>query len=253
MEKLKDIIVTKICEARTVYSPKGRVEKMVNRKHYGLSFCAEGQITYIHNGVSYVSDSRHAVILPKGQSYTIHGDKTGVFPVLNFECANFLCNTVTVIPVDNVEPLIKDYEQIKSLLLFEMNKPKIMSIFYRIISLLSDSDGAQNGILAPATEYLKNNYASCDLTNDVLARKCRISEVYFRKLFAEAYGITPKQYIINARINKAKQLLEDGAMQINAVSEQCGFSDAYHFCRLFRQKTGMTPTEYRKRNRISKI
>lgn len=253
MEKLKDIIVTKICEARTVYSPKGRVEKMVNRKHYGLSFCAEGQITYIHNGVSYVSDSRHAVILPKGQSYTIHGDKTGVFPVLNFECANFLCNTVTVIPVDNVEPLIKDYEQIKSLLLFEMNKPKIMSIFYRIISLLSDSDGAQNGILAPAMEYLKNNYASCDLTNDVLARKCRISEVYFRKLFAEAYGITPKQYIINARINKAKQLLEDGAMQINAVSEQCGFSDAYHFCRLFRQKTGMTPTEYRKRNRISKI
>lgn len=253
MEELRNIVVTEICEARTVLSLKGRAEKMVNRKHYGLSFCAEGQITYIHNGIPYVSDPQRAVLLPKGQNYTIRGDKTGIFPVLNFECANFSCDTVVSIPVDTVEPLMKDYEQIKSLLLFEMNKPKIMSIFYRMIAFLSDRDFAQDSILFPAMEYLKNNYASCDLTNEILAGKCRISEVYFRKLFANTYGTTPKQYIINARINKAKQLLADGAMKIHEVSEQCGFSDAYHFCRLFRQKTGMTPTEYRKRNRISQI
>ena len=42
-------------------------------------------------------------------------------------------------------------------------------------------------------------------------------------------------------------------LKINAVAEHCGFSNQYHFCRLFKEKTGLTPTEYMKQNRIYKI
>lgn len=79
MKGLKNIVVTEITGVMTVYSPKGRSVKMNNRKCYGMSFCSEGQITYTHNGKKFVSDNKHIIILPEGQSYTLRGDKTVFF------------------------------------------------------------------------------------------------------------------------------------------------------------------------------
>ena len=53
---LSNITITDIKEIVTVYSPKGRFEKIENRRSFGISFCADGQITYTHNGNSVISD-----------------------------------------------------------------------------------------------------------------------------------------------------------------------------------------------------
>lgn len=253
MHNLNNIVVSDIVDITSVFSKKGRFEKMNNRKHYGLSFCTEGQITYTLNNKSYVSDPHHAVILPKGQNYTICGDKTGVFPVINFECADFLSDTFIVLPIENTDILMRDFIQLKKLQLFEKNRAKVISIFYNIIYNLSVSVLSGNGILLPAIKYLENNYSSPNLTNEILAEKCHISEIHFRNLFKEHYGTTPHQYIIDVRINKAKQLLADGMLKINTISEECGFSNPYHFSRLFKEKTGLTPTEYLNQNRSLKL
>lgn len=249
MNMLNKIVVTNIRELFTVSSPKGRFEKMRNRKCYGLSFCMEGQITYTHNGRTVVSDREHAVILPKGECYTIYGDKSGLFPVINFDCLDFLCDTVLALPVQNPETYIRDYEQMKALSLFEENRAKIMSIFYNVLHRLS-SQSTSCTVIMPAIKYLEHNYQNPNLTNAMLAQQCNISEIYFRKLFAEHYKTTPKQYIIDIRIGKAKQLLADGIYKMNAVSERCGFSNPYHFCRVFKKKTGLTPSQYMQQNRI---
>ena len=75
---LSNITITDIKETFTVFSPKGRFEKIQNRKAYALSFCDKGQITYTHNGNEIISDKNHAIILPQGQSYTLFGDKTNI-------------------------------------------------------------------------------------------------------------------------------------------------------------------------------
>ena len=201
MEILNKITVTDIKELFTVTSLRGRSEEIHNRESYGLSFCTEGRITYTLGGKQAVSDENHAVILPKGQSYSLHGDKTGIFAVINFDCNDSLC--------DNV--------------------------------------------ILPAIKHIESNYQNPKLSNVELAQKCNISEVYFRKVFTEVYKTTPKQFIMDVRIDKAKQLLSDGFLKFGAVAEQCGFSNQYHFCRLFKEKTGLTPTEYMKQNRIYKI
>lgn len=56
MDHLSKIVVTDIKETLTVSSPKGRFEKINNRKSYGISFCISGQITYTHRGEKFVSD-----------------------------------------------------------------------------------------------------------------------------------------------------------------------------------------------------
>ncbi len=253
MNALDKIVITDILDILTVYSQKGRSDRMDDRQCYGLSFCSSGQITYTHNGKKYISDANHAVILPKGQSYTIYGNESGIFPVINFECTNFSCDTIMVLPVENIDFIMRDFQKMKNLFLFERNRTNVMSLFYNIIHNLSSPAISGNSILLPAIKYLEENYSSPLLTNTILAKQCNISELYFRKLFINMYGTTPRQYIIDIRINKAQQLLSDGILKINTISEKCGFSNPYHFSRLFKEKTGLTPTEYMKRNIVTKI
>ena len=253
MNGLNEIIVTDIARIFTVSSQKGKFAKTSNRRYYGLSFCLSGQITYTHNGKEYVSDPNHAIILPKGQSYTLYGDKSGDFPVIDFDCLDFLCDTMVLIPVKNMEAVMRDFEQMKALSLFSKNRAKVFSFFYSIIDNLICENAPDPGVLTPAVEFIENNYTLNELSNSMLAELCKISEVYFRKLFQKVYKTTPRQFIIDIRINKAKQLLSDGVLSIGAVAEKCGFSNPYHFCRLFKQRTGVNPSEFMKQNKIYKI
>lgn len=252
MINLSMATVTNIKEIFTVSSPKGRAEKIFKRKSYGISFCIDGQITYTHNGTKTISDKDHVIILPKGQTYTLHGDKTGSFPVINFLCSEALCDTVEAFPIQNPNTYIKDFELMKSLSLFKENRAKTMSIFYDMLYRLS-SQITSGSVISQAAAYLESNYDNPNLTNAELAKQCNISEVYFRRIFAKHYNMTPKQYIINIRISRAKQLLAEGALKVNAVAERCGFSNQYHFCRIFKERTGITPTEYIQQNKIYKI
>lgn len=253
MNSVNDLTVKNIENMVTISSAKDRFETISNRRYYGLSFCIEGQITYTHKGNRYISNKNNAVILPKGGSYTLHGDKKGLFPLINFDIIGDFSDTFTVIPLSNPEYFVSEYNKMKSLFLFEKNRAKIMSVFYDMIDKLAAQCMPQNNILLPAIKYIEKNYSSPTLTNETLSQLCGISEVYFRKLFMNLYETTPKQYIIDTRINKAKQLLTDGVLKVSAISDECGFSNPYHFCRTFKQKVGSTPTEYMKQNRIYKI
>lgn len=252
MNELNNIIVTNVIEVFTVYSPRKRFEIMHNRKSYGLSFCMNGKIIYTQNGKSFVSDSNHAVILPKGQDYFIYGKESGYFPVINFECLQPLSDEIVTIPIENPSTYINYFKRLESLFLFNNNRAEIMSIFYEIIHNLS-SENKTGSILLPAIKYIENNYQNPKVNNFELAAKCNISEVYLRKLFLKQFNTTPKQFIIDIRIQKAKQLLSEGTITVEKIAEKCGFSTPYHFCRLFKKRTGFTPSEYSKRNRLSKI
>lgn len=252
MFSLNDMVLTDIDGAFTVLSPKGRQATITKRKSYGLSFCIEGQITYTHNGKSFVSDKTCAVILPKGQTYSLYGDKKGVFTVINFDCDRFACSTVRLIPIKSAEPYIKDFERIKALLLFDESRTKIFSIFYDMLYRLLSSSSVKEP-LAGAMKYIEMNYSDPSVTNERVAKACNISEVYLRKLFVRELNTTPRHFINELRIQKAKQLLADGIMKVNAVAQACGFSSPYHFCRTFKEKTGCTPSEYIKQNQIGRL
>lgn len=248
---LREMTLTDVTVAITIYSEKGKHDKMTDRATYGLSFCREGRITYIQNGREFVSERGSAVLLPKGGCYTVRRDATGVFTVINFDCAEFLTDTVTVIPVSNADELIADFERMKKLFCFEGNRAQIFSIFYGMLHKLA-SDGTPQ-VLETAVRLIRSEWCDPNLTNASLAARCNMSEVYLRKLFSRYLGTSPKQYIIDMRIQRAKQLLSEGALSVSRVSEECGFSNPYHFARLFKEHSGVTPTEYRRANLLYKI
>lgn len=250
--RINDITITAVKECFMVSSKKGENTIIENRPSYALSFCIDGQITYIHNGKSTVSDKNCAVILPQGQTYTLVRDKSGSFPVINFTCSEVLCDTITSLPLQNASMYISQFKKLRSLSLFEGNRAEMMSILYHMFYRLSAENSVCRTIL-PAVTYIEKNYYDSDISNTFLADLCNISEVYFRRLFKKQYKISPGQFICDIRIKKAEQLLSEGTLKICAVAEKCGFTNQYHFSRMFKNKTGITPGEYMKIYKFSEI
>lgn len=78
-----------------------------------------------------------------------------------------------------------------------------------------------------------------------LLKEMPFSPWYQRKLFKEATGITPTQYLNKLRINYACTLLASSAMPIKVIALSCGFEDPYYFSRLFKSIMKMSPAQWR--------
>lgn len=248
---LNNLVISNIDRVFSVNVTNGKHSTVSSRSTFGLSFCTEGKIVYTHKGKQHIEDKDHAVLLPMGENYVLLGEESGNFPVINFSCEGLPFDSVISFPIENSERFINDYERMLILISYEGNRMKLISILYDILYKMLIPPTLNT--LAPALKYIEKNYYDPRLDNATLAEQCRISEVYFRKLFTEQYKVSPKQFIIDIRISKAKQLLSEGDMKIVAVSEACGFSNPYHFCRTFKSHVGMTPTEYMMDNRTLNI
>lgn len=87
------------------------------------------------------------------------------------------------------------------------------------------------------------------ISQENLAKDMGLSYSLYRKKFKEYTGVSPAQYQIQLRINKAKDLLITTSKSFKELAVELGFESADYFFRLFRQKTGFTPSEFREKNK----
>ncbi|MBE7041406.1 MAG: helix-turn-helix transcriptional regulator [Ruminococcaceae bacterium] len=92
--------------------------------------------------------------------------------------------------------------------------------------------------------YIEENYLKKDFSLQLAAEKSYISDTYFRKLFRQEFGISPKQYVINHRIKYAASLIIAGYYSLQEISELCGYSDYKHFSVEFKKIIGVSPSKY---------
>lgn len=93
------------------------------------------------------------------------------------------------------------------------------------------------------------DYIHAHLDQDIkladLAALLNMSQFHFSHLFKQAIGIAPYQYLLQQRIERAKQLLKHSDRPITDIAFLCGFNSHSHLSKQFRQLTGITPTIYR--------
>ncbi len=104
--------------------------------------------------------------------------------------------------------------------------------------------GAYNRTL-PAKRMIETRYHE-PLSLLQMAEACGMCEGSFRRVFSAVYNQSPIQYLLNLRIEKAKELLLLG-LSLNEAARKTGFSDVNYFVRYFHKVTGMTPGQFRKR------
>lgn len=95
--------------------------------------------------------------------------------------------------------------------------------------------------ILPAIEAMDHDFTDPHLTVSALAARCGISEVYFRKIFIGLFDVSPKAYIIQKRMEYAKQLLSAREFGIAEVATLCGYGDPCHFSREFKRYFGAAP------------
>lgn len=69
---------------------------------------------------------------------------------------------------------------------------------------------------------------------------------YIARSMKKVTGLTPNQYMTQHRLTLAKEMLQQGEYHLQAVAQECGFTDVSYFSRVFKQREGMTPGEYRR-------
>ena len=245
---MENIIVTQLYSTVTIHAQKGKAFTKKDRECFSLSLCISGQITYRMGDRKFVSTPDVAILLPKGISYRLEADKAGLFPLISFECRGLPTDTIQVIPLRDPLACLADYEQIHRMMWKSDGQLSAYAAFYELLDKVFTPKNTSPK-LSPALSYISEHLSDPSLCNRQLAEVLGISEVYLRKLFLARYGTTPRQYILDARISAAKQYLTGKDMRVTEISEACGFSSVYHFCRAFKEKIGMTPTQYARQNR----
>lgn len=122
---------------------------------------------------------------------------------------------------------------------------KVKSLLYDILyALLREKRLAyisrqKADVITPAVRLIHENYASENLTIARLSRMCGITPEYFRRIFAGVYGISPKRYIENLKLTRAKELLQSGMYSVTEAATLSGYTDMSHFSRCFKKYTGV--------------
>lgn len=105
---------------------------------------------------------------------------------------------------------------------------------------------SERGALAPLLDALRRRLAE-PLPVAELARMALMSERSFMRHFKAATGTTPGDWLIQARVERARELLETTAASIDRVAAQTGFGSAITMRHHFRRKLGLSPRDYRER------
>ena len=123
----------------------------------------------------------------------------------------------------------------------------IYSILTAFLSEDNTAGSAQKSAEAirRAIAYITENY-SRNITTQKIADAAFLSRSYMSELFVQTYGMPPHEYLTMYRLSHVKEILMNTGISVSEIAERTGFRDAFTLSRVFKQKFGISPTEYRK-------
>lgn len=102
---------------------------------------------------------------------------------------------------------------------------------------------------ASCLQYIYDNYNK-DIDFHIFASSLGFAPNYFRKLFKQSTSKSPKEFIIDLRIEKAVELIIEGENNISEISRLVGYEDLHYFSKLFKLKKGCSPSTYIKNKQL---
>lgn len=121
------------------------------------------------------------------------------------------------------------------------------------VGLLSDSSGSgsYHRIIEIAKQYIKENCAG-DVSLERVAREVGFSSFYLSKLFKKEEGINYKDYVISVRMEKAKELIQEGKLNVSEVAVAVGYNNNTYFGKAFKNYFNVTAKDMRLHKRSTR-
>ena len=226
------------------------VKESFKSERNSLYLIEKGIFEYTVNGKKYTARENECVFYKKGSLY----ERTILSPVIlhifdidinftdtdapisfNNQCrilSNIqmlsYANTDTTINLRYIEHLMNDI---------------IETYFYEKSKGLVEPKSDER--ISTALKIMKNRFDK-GITVEYVAKKTHLSYPQFVRSFKKVMNITPKEYINQLKLEKAKALLYTTNLSIEAIALECGFNDTFYFSNFFKKLTGRSPSDYRK-------
>ncbi len=226
-----------LCCVEYVVSGKGEVE-------------ADGKRFEVHAGDTY--------FLPQGIEHHYGSDKRDPWEKiwLNFSgsavdewIAQYGINGVYHFPALDISDLLLKFQYYASRADSGNTAEKCISLIHEIFFRLSLAiDAQKKPTRSPVQAMLAyiEQHETDTIRIEQLAAACRKSTSQAERLFRKELGVPPYRYILNRKIDLARELLLETGMSVRDIAAYLSFDDEFYFSGLFRRKTGVSPTQYRK-------
>ena len=224
--------------------------------------CDSYEVYYVLSGVFYISDGSTDFTVNAGEYLVMppckhkYGWKTSECSFYWFHFTTDECGSEYPLQgiYENVEMVEKYYSMLRNYTGMEQIGGNILSAmlleFYINSSQKNNKDASE--ICNRIKIYIKFAPAE-NLKVSLIAARYGYSEKYISYKFRKEIGMHLKKYITEEIINRAKNLLENTALEIGKIGESLGYSDVHNFSHMFKNAVNVSPKEYRKNMTQSKL
>lgn len=159
-------------------------------------------------------------------------------PIINLSCNQTIYEIIKeMLSYHQLTPANECYLQSKLYLIFAKLHEALQSVYNKV-------ELNNNFYVTKAIEYIEKNTFTNLSVNDI-ARYLNISRSHLYALFKQELNTSPQQFLTNAKIANARELLSKTKIPIYSVALSCGYKNAFAFSRAFKQVTNISPREYR--------
>ena len=173
----------------------------------------------------------------------------------HFEDTSIAIRNVFISIIDEVRKQDSHFEEVLELHLMQILYYLFRDLGSESISLenIYERDTFDSGMekfkqLKNVAVYIKENYWN-DFSLNEMAEMAHLTPTYFCSVFKESYGLSPMNYLQNVRIENAKKLLVHSDKSITDIAFEVGFKSVHYFSRYFKNHEGISPNDYRRRNK----
>lgn len=234
------------------------------REHFVISFILEGSGIFYANEKSYKLKKDQGFLISPGISshYEPNNKKNWTYIWVEFK-GNNAKNYIKLASLDEKKPIfqckegnsIKNYfediiystksEDGKKIKRQGVLETLLLELIKETISNVPIESKNKDKYIEKSLKFIEVNYYR-NINVVEMAENIGLNKNYFSSLFKTNTGITPQEYLINFRMDKACKLLENPALIISDIAHSVGYKDALGFSKMFKKNKGVSPSKFRK-------
>jgi AraC-like DNA-binding protein len=225
-------------------------------KNHNLELILKGSVTFVVNGVPYHLQTGNIAYIPSGvwKQISLQSEETMVSYSCLFNMNRSAGNEPLPFPVlvqqqasDHFTRLFQNLINIwlvKNDGFMIRSKAYLMLMIAELSSPVPKNSSGHVNVHVEKVKTFINDRVFETLTIQQIADYAGIHQTYLCSLFRKHTGFTLKEYIMNLKIQRAKDFLEMNEYKIGEIAFLCGFQDTLYFSKVFKKVAGMSPSEY---------
>ena len=121
----------------------------------------------------------------------------------------------------------------------------LCSKLWELFSVLKDEHNKKPDYIKSALNIIHTQYVSGVTVNEI-ASMLNLDRTYFSNIFKQKIGSSPKEYLMNYRMEQALNLIKNYGYSVSVAALSVGYNDVYNFSKMFKKRYGVSPTKYKK-------